>query len=159
MKALLFLLVALPSLALAQSRARPVMHPPFNTAVTTIFMRCDSPRVIDGDTVGCASGYRLRLLGIQAPELKCRKGQDCVRGDAVAARDSLVLGIAQGALSWQYIRRDGYSRPVVIARAGTINLSCWQLRRTDAVLKYDHRRRIERECGVKRQARRPARRS
>ena len=134
--------------ARAQSRSRPLLHPPFKTAQKAIFMRCDAPRVYDGDTLICKSGYSLRMLGIQAPEIRCRAGIECVAGDAVAARDSLILGMAQGRLSYQYVRRDNRNRPVVIVRAGSINLSCWQLSRTDAILKFDHRRQIERECGV-----------
>ena len=141
-------LCALSASANAQSRSRPLLHPPFKTAQKVIFMRCDAPRVYDGDTLVCKSGYSLRMLGIQAPEIKCRAGIECVAGDALAARDSLILGMAQGALSYQYVRRDNRNRPVVIVRAGALNLSCWQLSRTDAILKFDHRRQIERECGV-----------
>jgi endonuclease YncB( thermonuclease family) len=143
---LLFAVTANP--ALSQSRTRPLKHPPFSVAQRPIFVRCDSPRVYDGDTVMCKSGYSLRMLGVQAPEITCRKGIECIAGDAVAARDSLVLGMAQGPLSYQYIKRDNRNRPVVIIRAGGLNLSCWQLARTDAILKWDHRRVIERECGV-----------
>jgi endonuclease YncB( thermonuclease family) len=140
----------------AQSRSRPLLHPPFKTAQKAIFMRCDAPRVYDGDTLICKSGYSLRMLGIQAPEIKCRRGIECVAGDAVAARDSLILGMAQGRLSYQYVRRDNRNRPVVIVRAGNMNLSCWQLSRTDAILKFDHRRQTERECSVRPGTNRPA---
>jgi endonuclease YncB( thermonuclease family) len=38
--------------------------------------------VTDGDTIRC-NGERIRLLGIDTPELPghCRKGRDCVSGD------------------------------------------------------------------------------
>lgn len=134
--------------AYAQSKSRPLLHPPFGTAQKKIYMRCADPRIYDGDTIVCKSGYHVRLLGVQAPEIKCRKGIECIPGNAEAARDSLVLGMAQGKLSYQYIRRDNRNRPVVIIRAGKINLNCWQLHRTDSILKWDHRRRIEKECGI-----------
>jgi endonuclease YncB( thermonuclease family) len=134
--------------AYAQHKSRPLLHPPFNTAQTNIYMRCADPRVYDGDTIVCKSGYHVRLLGVQAPEIKCRKGVECIPGNAEAARDSLLLGLEQGPLSYQYIRRDNRNRPVVIIRAGDTNLNCWQLHRTDSILKWDHRRRIEKECGI-----------
>jgi endonuclease YncB( thermonuclease family) len=146
----------LATVANAQSKSRPLKHPPFNTAAKPIYMRCESPRVVDGDTLHCASGYHIRLLGLQAPEMKCRERIECVPGDASAARDSLALGMQQGLLTFQYIRRDNRNRPVVIARAGSLNLSCWQLSRTDAILKFDHRRRTEKECGVKPGTNQPA---
>lgn len=136
--------------AVAQSKVRPLLHPPFNTAQTDIFMRCEDPRVYDGDTIMCKSGYHLRLLGVQAPEIKCVKGVECISGNAIAARDSLVAALAQsGRLTYQYIRRDNRSRPVVIVRSGMVNLNCLQLQRTDSILKWDHKRRIEKECGIK----------
>jgi hypothetical protein len=71
----------------AQSKSRPLLHPPFTTAQKPIFMRCAEPRVYDGDTIMCKSGYHLRLLGVQAPEIECKKGVECIPGDAEAARD------------------------------------------------------------------------
>jgi endonuclease YncB( thermonuclease family) len=128
-------------------KPRPVIHPPFGTAKTDIFIRCDAPRVYDGDTIICASGYYLRLLGVQAPEIKCKPGIECVAGDALAAKRSLELGMTLGHLTYQYVRRDNRNRPVVIVRAGLVNLNCWQLKTSDSILKWDHRRRIETECG------------
>ena len=49
-------LCALSASANAQSRSRPLLHPPFKTAQKVIFMRCDAPRVYDGDTLVCKSG-------------------------------------------------------------------------------------------------------
>jgi endonuclease YncB( thermonuclease family) len=146
-----FALISLPLAAATQiPKPRPVTHPPFDTAKGEVFMRCPSPRVYDGDTIVCSNGYHLRLLGIQAPEIKCRPGLECVGGDALAAKASLEAGMKLSKrVTYQYIRRDNRNRPVVIVRAGKVNLNCWQLARTDAILKYDARRLIERECGVK----------
>lgn len=147
----IFFLWSLPlSAAPAAPKLRPVTHPPFVTAKSDVFMRCPSPRVYDGDTIVCSNGYYLRLLGIQAPEIKCRPGLECVGGDGLAAKASLQAGMRLSKrVTYQYIRRDNRSRPVVIVRAGKVNLNCWQLARTDAILKYDARRLIERECGIK----------
>lgn len=145
---LLGVLIGIATSAMAQSKSRPLKHPPFSTASKPIYMRCAAPRAIDGDTIACASGYRIRLLGIQAPEKRCRAGLECIAGDAAAAQASLTLALQQGPLTFQYIRRDKYGRPVVIARAGEINLSCWMLATTATVYKpaWDHRRMIGQEC-------------
>jgi endonuclease YncB( thermonuclease family) len=152
--AALFFLWSLPlSPTPISPKPRPVTHPPFDTAKGEVFMRCPAPRVYDGDTIVCANGYHLRLLGVQAPEIKCKPGLECVPGDALAAKASLEAGMRLSKrVTYQYIRRDNRNRPVVIVRAGKVNLNCWQLQRTDAILKYDARRLIERECGVKPQA-------
>ena len=133
----------------APSFARSVTHPPFNTAQSDIFMRCPGARVYDGDTIICSNGYHLRLLGVQSPEIKCRRGIQCIPGDALAAKASLEAGMRLSKrITYQYIRRDNYKRPVVIVRAGKVNLNCWQLQHSDSILEWDHRRRIEMECGV-----------
>ena len=58
---------------------------------------CTVVRVSDGDTIRCASGLRVRLAAIDAPEMpgSCREGRRCAPGNPHAARAylaSLVLG-------------------------------------------------------------------
>lgn len=136
--------------ATAATKPRPVTHPPFATAKTEVFMRCPAPRVYDGDTIICGTGYSLRLLGVQAPEIRCKPGLECVGGDALKAKAALEAGMTRGKpLTFQYIRRDNRNRPVVIVRAGKVNVNCHVLANSDAILKYDARGLIGRECGVK----------
>jgi endonuclease YncB( thermonuclease family) len=147
---LLYVALALYLAAPSTAAARAVTHPPFDTAKSKIFMRCPSPRVYDGDTIVCATGYHLRLLGVQAPEIKCKPGIECIPGDALKAKAALEAGLALSKrLSYQYVRRDNRNRPVVIVRAGKINVNCYVLKHSDAILKWDHKREIENECGVK----------
>jgi hypothetical protein len=47
------------------------------------------------------------------------------------------------------VRRDNRNRPVVIVRAGNINVNCYVLAHSESVLKWDHKRDVEKECGVK----------
>lgn len=96
---------------------------------------CAAPIVVDGDTLRCG-GLRLRLLGIDAPELhRCPKWRTCVSGDGEASRRSLVAAVGRGRVRYQIITTDRFGRKVVMARAGRNNLSCWQLHRGQAVYK------------------------
>ena len=88
---------------------------------------CSAPRVIDGDSINCGS-ERLRLIGIDAPELHgCPRWRECVPGNGENARRSLARALAYGPLRYRIITRDRFGRAVVVATAGPVNLSCWQL--------------------------------
>jgi endonuclease YncB( thermonuclease family) len=96
---------------------------------------CAAPVVVDGDTLRCGS-TRLRLLGIDSPELHvCPKSRICVSGDGQAARQSLAAALRFGRIRYRVVTTDRYGRSVVMAWAGEINLSCWQLQRGQAVYK------------------------
>ena len=72
-------------------------------------------RVIDGDTVELADGRRLRYLGINAPEVRHRRGQDWVYApepfaeEAAAANRALVEG-RPVRLEYDARRQDRYGR-------------------------------------------------
>ncbi len=53
---------------------------------------CASPIAIDGDTLRCAAGPRVRLAGIDAPEIPghCRRGRKCTPGDPAASTQRVV---------------------------------------------------------------------
>ena len=58
---------------------------------------CVVDYVNDGDTLRCQDGTRVRLSGIDAPELPghCATGRQCVTGDPYASKrqlESLVIG-------------------------------------------------------------------
>lgn len=73
-----------------------------------------SYRAIDGDTIR-HEGKRLRLLGIDAPELPghCRRGRVCVEGDPVASRDALQRLLDAGEVRCFGNRMDVYGRALV----------------------------------------------
>jgi micrococcal nuclease len=106
---------------------------------------------IDGDTIRCGK-YRIRLLGIDAPEMAghCRKGRTCASGDARASRDSLGTAMAAGPLRIETVTHDRYGRIVGMVHAGSINLSCWQLFRGMAIYvkKWDNGGRIREACNA-----------
>ena len=53
---------------------------------------CAAPVAVDGDTLRCRDQGRVRLIGIDAPELPghCRAGRVCVAGDAAASKAHLA---------------------------------------------------------------------
>jgi micrococcal nuclease len=109
---------------------------------------CAAPRVVDGDTLRCGN-ERLRLLGIDAPELHgCPRYRQCAPGDPVASTLSLSEALRSGPFRYRVVTVDRYGRSVVVAWAGGINLSCWQLERGQAIYKpqWDNGRLIGHEC-------------
>jgi micrococcal nuclease len=71
-------------------------------------------RAIDGDTI-VHQGKRLRLEGIDAPEIKghCRRGRVCVEGDPIASRDALQRLLDAGEVRCFGNRMDVYGRALV----------------------------------------------
>ncbi len=104
--------------------------------------------VTDGDTLKCG-GERIRLLGIDAPELPghCREGRECAPGDPYAASRNLITAI-QGIMSIERVGTDRYGRTLAIVYAGSQSLSCIQLQAGLAIYKpdWDNGSRIQREC-------------
>ena len=110
---------------------------------------CPSAYVVDGDTLRCGD-LRLRLLGIDAPELPvhCAHYRDCAPGNGWAAKRSLGEALRNGRLTYSIVTTDRYGRAVVMAWAGRVNLSCWQLQRGQAVYKphWDNGGLVAAEC-------------
>jgi len=113
-----------------------------------VIVECPSAYVVDGDTLRCGS-ERLRLLGIDAPEIeRCPRWRVCAPGDGQAAKRSLSLALRFGHVRYEPVTVDRYGRTVAIVWAGRANLSCWQLQRAQAIYKphWDNGARIARAC-------------
>ena len=97
---------------------------------------CPSAYVVDGDTLRCGQ-IRLRLLGIDAPELPghCARYRECAPGDGSSSKRSLIDALRNGRVSYSIVTTDRFGRYVVMVWAGRVNLSCWQLQRTQAIYK------------------------
>lgn len=109
--------------------------------------------VIDGDTLRCDQIGRVRLLGIDAPELPghCRKGRVCAPGDPEASKRSLERMLRR-EVTIVPVTRDRYGRTVAQVYAGGRNLACEQIKAGQAVYvaKWDNGRRLAKECGAAR---------
>lgn len=115
----------------------------------SIFTPVTTCTAIDGDTLRCSDIGRIRLLGIDAPEMPghCRKGRSCVPGDPVASKKALEKLTARG-VTINPVTRDRYGRTVAQVYAGEKNLACEQLRRGMAIYKrrWDTGLRLSKEC-------------
>src|SRR4051794_39701410 len=61
---------------------------------------CPSAYVVDGDTLRCGP-VRLRLLGIDAPEIeRCPRWRVCAPGDGQAAKRGLVAALRLGPVRY-----------------------------------------------------------
>ena len=118
-------------------------------------IHCTAPYVIDGDSLRCGNVGEVRLLGIDAPDKTYSR--PCVGhyGDHVcddrAARQAtwnLRQAMRLGPIRLEPVTRDRYGRMVAVAYAGSINLSCWQLRSPVVryMPQYDNGQRIARAC-------------
>lgn len=96
------------------------------------------PRVVDGDTVAF-SGQRVRLLGIDAPELHqtCRgPGGDYACG--TEAKHYLARLIGSGRVACDGARRDRYGRLLMRCEAGGVDVNAAMVRAGWAVSYNDY---------------------
>ena len=107
--------------------------------------------VTDGDTLKI-DGERIRLLGIDAPELPghCRKGRDCAPGDPVASADNLERLIRNGPIRIVRFGQDRYGRTLAIVYAGETNLNCAQIEDGQAiyVARWDNGKALAKVCAA-----------
>jgi endonuclease YncB( thermonuclease family) len=104
--------------------------------------------VTDGDTIRCG-GERIRLLGIDAPELPghCRQGRNCAPGDPYASTASLETAMV-GSLTIERVGEDHYGRTLAVVAGDKGDLSCWQLAHDQVIYKadWDNGLRVARNC-------------
>lgn len=104
---------------------------------------------VDGDTLRCSEIGRVRLLGIDSPEMPghCRKGRVCAPGDPDKSKAHLAK-LIRGGVKISPVTRDRYGRTVAQVYAGNRNVACEQLRARMAIYKpkWDNGRRLAKEC-------------
>jgi endonuclease YncB( thermonuclease family) len=117
------------------------MHPAYKEVVTGC-------TITDGDTIRCG-GERIRLLGIDAPELPghCRPGRNCAPGDPYASTSSLGDALT-GTIRIERTGEDHYGRTLALITGDRGDLSCWQLQHGQAIYKprWDDSGRVAHIC-------------
>ena len=96
-------------------------------AITTILI-CLAPAVHDGDSLRC-NGERIRLIGIDAPELadspRChdarRARSNCDQKAALASRDYL-RSLTRGEVRCRIEARDRYGRALAKCQSAGVDL-------------------------------------
>lgn len=119
---------------------------------------CAAAWVRDGDSIRCSNVGEIRLLGIDTPDYRdsapCRGhfgDHVCDDRAAKAAKRSLIEIVSRnrGAVRVEPVTHDRYGRTVAEVWAGSVELSCYQLRAGVAryIVKYDTGGRVARACG------------
>lgn len=109
---------------------------PARIASSAFDLRCQNPRVIDGDTIHC-NGERVRLTNIDAPELPghCSQGRRCVSGNPDRARDMLTR-LTRGVVVCRSAGRDRYGRVLATCESAGRDLSCAMVESGNAIERY-----------------------
>lgn len=92
---------------------------------------------------------RLRLLGVDAPEMsRCARAQ-CVAGNPIASGDNLRRLIAGKPMRVERVGRDRYGRILALIWSGRVNQSCAQIAGGFAAYRpdWDNNKRVARVCG------------
>lgn len=120
------------SIALALSACQQASDAPITTT-------CGA---IDGDTLRCEHNLRLRLNGINSPELSTIEG--LVAGSAM---DSILFRFGP-QVSYIPLKTDRYGRTVAEVFVNNIDLSCYMLQQHQAVYvaKWDEQHIVDRTC-------------
>lgn len=103
---------------------------------------------VDGDTFKC-NGERIRLLGIDAPEIHCPRRRSCVAADLRTSKAYLAALIEGRRLTIARVGKDRYARTLAVVYADGRNVSCQMVSagRAAYVAKWDNGRRVARDCG------------
>jgi endonuclease YncB( thermonuclease family) len=104
---------------------------------------CAAPYVIDGDTLQCSRGPRVRLARTDAPEMPghCRRGRKCALGDPYVSKAALVGRIQRRDLQCEPVSAsprggsatDFYGRTVARCLVAGTDLGAFLLSRGFAV--------------------------
>jgi micrococcal nuclease len=103
--------------------------------------------VVDGDTLRI-DGERLRLVGIDAPEIHgCPSYRRCVPGDGQAGKRNLQQ-LLSGSIRIRRVGHDRYGRTLAHVYSNGENVACEMIRLNQAVYvqRWDTGSELAREC-------------
>lgn len=124
-----------------------VPHPATAHLMIAALLFAVAMTVVDGDTIR-VNGERIRLLGIDAPEIHgCRKGRVCVQGDGQASKRSLGA-LIRGPVTLRRVGTDRYGRTLAQVYVAGRNVACEQVKRGQAayVAKWDDGGLLAKDC-------------
>lgn len=106
---------------------------------------CLVASVTDGDTLRCSNGTRVRIAGIDSPEMPghCARWRQCTPGDPYAAKNSLIA-LTQGKTLRCNSVGTSYNRTLAHCYDGRTSIGCAQVRSGFTVLRYSEKARV---CG------------
>jgi endonuclease YncB( thermonuclease family) len=104
---------------------------------------CLVASVTDGDTLRCADGTRVRLAGIDAPEMPghCAKWRQCTPGDPFAAKQALARVAGGKALQCEKLGAS-YNRVLATCRIAGFEPACYMVTHGYAVRRYSESWRV-----------------
>jgi endonuclease YncB( thermonuclease family) len=115
---------------------------PQTKAVSRGTFSCSVASITDGDTLRCADGTRIRIAGIDAPEVgACATARQCVAGEGNASKRSLA-SLASGRTLIGRAVGTSYKCVVAFCSANGVDLSCAQVRARQAELRYSKKSRV-----------------
>jgi endonuclease YncB( thermonuclease family) len=108
-----------------------------------IVFACAVLSITDGDTLRCRNGTRVRLAGVDAPEMsyRCARARRCTPADALRSQRALA-NIALGSTLRCRSVGTSYNRVVAFCSKGTLDLSCAQFATGHAVKRYAHQQKV-----------------
>lgn len=105
---------------------------------------CIVTSITDGDTLRCNDGTRVRLAGIDAPEIHgCPHWRQCTPGDGQASKRALTQ-IASGKTLQCQSLGTSYNRILATCKIGSFEPACYMVTHGYAVKRYSESWRV---CG------------
>jgi len=107
---------------------------------------CLVASVTDGDTLRCADGTRVRIAGIDAPEMPGHyaRYRQCTPGDPFAAKAALSSLTLGKGLQCRSVGRS-YNRILAHCAVNGVGVGCYQVSHGYAVKRYSEARRVCRD--------------
>lgn len=103
---------------------------------------CLVASITDGDTLRCSNGVRVRLAGMDAPEIHgCPRNRQCTPGDGQASKRALAQIALGKTLTCQSLGKS-YNRILATCKIGSFEPACYMVTHGYAVKRYSESWRV-----------------